>query len=103
SAGGSVARADQSLDPGRLDRHSQALAQLDRRLPAEQLPGAGDLGLAYLRVVGGPRLVDDFRARFGHLDHDLSQLEQGELVGVADVDRLMDLRLGHRYVAADLV
>jgi hypothetical protein len=31
-------------------------------------------------IVDRQRLVDDLRARLGHLDHRLGQLQQGELV-----------------------
>src|SRR3954451_15796499 len=63
--GRSVGGADEALDAGLLDRPAQAFAQVDLRLPAEQVAGLGDVGLALLRVVGRERLMDDLRARLG--------------------------------------
>ena len=51
----------------------------------------------------GQRLVDDLRARAGHLDDRLGQLQQRELVGVADVDRVVLAGLGQRDDARDEV
>ena len=53
--------ADQGVGAGLLDRPLEALAQLDLRLPAEQLARERDVGLADLRVVGRQRL--DRRSR----------------------------------------
>ena len=100
---GLVGGADEALDAGLLDRPAQAVDQLDRRFPAEQVAGAADVGAALLRIVGRQRLVDDLRARVGHLDHGLGQLQQGELVRVADVDRRVDVGLGEGDDAADQV
>ncbi len=72
-------------------------------LPAEQVASAGYVGLALLGVVDGQRLVDDLRARLGHLEHGLGELQQRELVGVADVDRRVDIGLGKADDAADQV
>ena len=46
------AGAGERLDAGLLDRPPQAVAQLDRRLPAEDLARERDVRLADLRVVG---------------------------------------------------
>ena len=48
--------------PDCVDRALQALAQRHRGLPAEDLLGQRDVGLALLGVVGRQRLVDDLRA-----------------------------------------
>ena len=63
-------------------------------LPAQDLLGQRDIGLAHLRVIGRERLEDDLRLRARDLDHRLRELQQRELVGVADVDRLVVARLG---------
>src|SRR3954470_2887980 len=81
--------AGQRGDARRLHRAPEPLAQLHGRFPAEQLAGERDVGLADLRIVGRQRLEDDLRPRAGDLDHRLGQLEQRELVRVADVHRLM--------------
>src|SRR4051812_40796258 len=94
---------DESLDARLLDRLLQPVLERDLRLPAEQVLGAGDVGLADLRVVDGQRLVDDLRARAGHLDHGLGELEQRVLVLVADVDRQVDVGLAQGDQPADLI
>src|SRR5947209_14230907 len=86
------ARADQGGYPGLLDGPAQSLAEVHLGGPSELLAGQGDVGLADLRVVGGQRLEDDLRARPGDLDDRLGELQQRELVGVADVDRLVQPR-----------
>src|SRR5215211_5945208 len=87
------ARPGERLYAGLLQRPAQALAELDRRLPAEDLAREGDVGPAHLRVVRRQRLVDDLRPRPGDVDHRVRQLEQRELVGVADVDRIVEAGL----------
>ena len=42
----SVGGADEALDAGLVDRATQALVEFDRRLPAEQVTGAADVGAA---------------------------------------------------------
>src|SRR3954451_15041670 len=84
----------QGLDAGLLERAAQALAQLDLRLPPEDLARQRDVGLADLGVVHGGRLVHDLRPRAGDLDNRLRELQQRELVGIADVDRMVVARLG---------
>src|SRR5260221_2752444 len=98
-----VGGADEALDAGLLDRPAQAVVELDRRLPAEQIAGAADVGLALLRVVDRQLLVDDLRARLGHLDHGLGQLQQRELVRIADVDRHVHVGLGEGDDSPDQV
>ena len=81
----------------------EAVVERDLRLPAEQLAGARDVGLALLRVVGRQRLVDDLAAAAPDLDHLLGQLEQGELLRVADVHRHVLAALGQQDQPADQV
>src|SRR3954453_20972004 len=49
--GCSVGGADRALDAGLVGRPPQALAQVDRRFPAEQVAGAADVGAALFGVV----------------------------------------------------
>src|SRR3712207_7363403 len=58
-----------------FDGTPQSFFQRDLRLPAQQLPGEGDVGLADLRIVDGQRLVDDLRARARDLDDALRSEE----------------------------
>src|SRR3954447_15724450 len=99
----SDACADQRLGAGLLDGALESFAEVDLGLPAQKLAGEADVGLADLRVVGGQRLIDDLRARLGDLDDRLGELEQRELVGVADVDRLMCAGLGEQDHPADQI
>src|SRR4051794_40485570 len=85
----SDARADERFGAGLLDGAPQPLAQVDLRRPPQQLAREADVGLADLRIVGGQRLVDDLRPRPGDLDHRLGELQQRELVRVADVHGVM--------------
>src|SRR5438046_531001 len=68
-------------------RAGQALPELHLRLPTEARLGEGDVGAALRRVVLRQRLVHDLRRAGRDLQDELGQLLDGELVGVADVDR----------------
>src|SRR3954451_14341769 len=59
---------------------TQPLLELDLRLPAQHLPGSGDVGLATVRIVDGQRLVDDLALRRRHVDHCLRELANRKLV-----------------------
>src|SRR4051794_1199749 len=95
--------ARKGLDARFVERPPEPLPQLDLRLPAEDLASERDVRLADLRVVGRQRLVDDLRSGPGDLDHGLRELEQRELVGIADVDRLVVAGLGEPDDAVDEV
>ena len=99
----SASSARKRLDAGLLDGALQAVAQRDLRLPAEEVACARDVGSALLGVVRGQRLVHDLGARARDRDDGLGELEQGELVGVADVDGEVLAGLGERDQAADEV
>jgi hypothetical protein len=64
---------------------AQALLELDRGLPAEQLPGPRDVRLPDLRIVDRQGLVDDFALRARDANDGLGELVQGELAGIAEV------------------
>src|SRR2546427_170646 len=69
------------------DRALESLTQRDRRCPSQDLAGEREVGLTLGGIVDRQRLVHDLRAGPGELEHDLGQLEHGELAVVADVDR----------------
>ena len=96
SDGASARAPDEQLDAGLLDRALQAVAQRHLGRPAEQLARERDVGPALLGVVDGQRLVDDLGGRAGQLVDDLGELEQRELVGVADVDGVVVAGLRER-------
>src|SRR2546423_3736527 len=100
---GSGTAADEDLRPGLLDRALQTLSQRHLRAPAEQLARERDVGLALPGVIDRERLEDDLGAGAGNLLDRLCQLEQRELVGIADVDGIVVARLGQRDEPADLV
>src|ERR1700691_3382 len=98
-----VGSADEHLGARRFDRALQALAQGHLRRPAEQLARQRDVRPALLGIVDGQRLEDDLRARGRDLLDRLRQLQQRELVGVADGDRVVVAGLRERDDAADQV
>src|SRR6478735_7004239 len=93
----------EDVDAGLVDRAAQAFAQVDLGLPGQEVAGAADVRPADLGVVRGQRLVDDLRRAAGDLDDGLGQLEERELRGVADVDRVVLAGLGQRDDPADEV
>src|SRR5688572_21809594 len=64
---------------------SQPIVETHLGLPPEYLLRPRDVRLAHLRIVDRQRLEDDLAAAAPHLEHLLRQLEQGELLRVADV------------------
>src|SRR5919206_2829293 len=79
----------------------EPLLELDFRLPAQHLPGSGDVGLANLRIVHRQRLVDDLTVRRRDADNCLCELENRKLVGVAEVHRQVLPALGEQVEPAD--
>ena len=73
----------------------EALLQRDLRLPAQMLAGQGDVGLALARIVLGQRL-DRSSFDFEPVSSItmLGQLADGELAGIAEIDRAGDLVAG---------
>src|SRR5678816_4910919 len=57
-----------------LHRQLEALIGVHARLPVEQGPRPGDVGLPHLRIVLGQRAEDDLAARAGQSDDALGQL-----------------------------
>src|SRR6266540_2448759 len=91
------------LPSERSEHAPQALLQRDLRLPAEDLLRARDVRLALLRVVHRQGLVDDLARRARHAQHEIGELEQRELLRVAEVDRQVLARLREQDQAADQV
>src|SRR5580765_3364320 len=91
------------LPPVRRQHPAQSLLQLDLGFPAEQLPGASDVGLAYLGIVDRQCLEDDLALRVRHLEEVLRELEDRELARVADVDGEVLTALGKQEDPADQV
>src|SRR5712664_1768873 len=73
-------------EPG--DRSAQAVVEADGWLPHQRLLGAPDIGPAGLGVVLGERPVLDRALTAAEVANALSQLEHGDLIGVAQVDRI---------------
>jgi hypothetical protein len=69
--------------------HRNLEASLERHLgfPLEPFARQADVGAAAYRVVRPRRLEGELGGAAGELDRERSQLEDGELVGIADVDR----------------
>src|SRR5687768_9909036 len=86
--------------PQRRVQLAQPLVETHFGLPPEYLLCPRDVGLAHLRIVDRQRLVDDLAAAAPHLEHLLGELEQSELLRVADVDGEMLAALGERDQAA---
>src|SRR5438093_12989309 len=81
----------------------QTLFQLDLRLPAEQLPGPGDVRLANLRIVDWQCFEHDLALRRCDQENRLREVENRKLLRVAQVDREMLLALGQEVQATDQV
>src|SRR6266508_728877 len=86
-----AARTHPRLDTYRLpavrrEQAPQSLLELDLRLPAEDLAGARDVRLPHLGIVDRQRLVHDLALRARELEDALRQLQDRELLRVADVD-----------------
>src|ERR687895_2865497 len=77
--------------------------ELNLRRPAENLFCTGYVRLSDLRVVHRQRFVDDFASRPCYPDHGLCKLHDGELTGVAQVDRLVLCALREQIQTADHV
>src|SRR5215210_1521549 len=91
------------LPPEARQHAPQPLLELDFRLPAQHLPGSGDVGLANLWIVDGKCLVDDLALRRRKLDNCLRELQNRELLGIAEVHGQVLAALGEQMQAADQV
>src|SRR2546425_7866929 len=73
------------LPPKRTEHSAQAFLEVDFRLPIQNLLRARDVGLTLLWVVDRQRLVDELARRARDAEYRVGELEQRELVRVADV------------------
>src|SRR5262249_6370825 len=90
--------------PEILERALQALGAIDGRLPPQELPGAGDIGLAPFRVILREVLVDDRALGVADQGDDLlGELQHGDLGGIAEVHRLGEVGLQEPVDAVDQV
>src|SRR4051795_1936318 len=80
---------------------AQTFVEGDARRPPEHTFGQRDVGLALGGVVDREGLIDDLRRGARDLEHLLRQLEDGELVGIADVDRSDVVAVEQSEEAAD--
>ena len=84
-----------------FERFFQTLAQLDLRFPTEELFRFGDVGTAAGGVVLREGMKDYFGLRASDGEYLARALKDGPLVGVADVDREMFVRVREEHDAID--
>ena len=84
------------------DGAHQPLLERRARRPSQHVARLGDVGLALARIVGRQRPAHDLGARSRHVDHDLGELADRELGGIADVDGAGDV-VGGLHQADDAV
>src|SRR4029077_10866992 len=99
----SARASDEHRRAGLLDRAPQTLAQRNLGRPSEKLLRECDIGPSLFGVGDGQGLVDDLRTGFGQLFDRLRELEQRELVGIANVDGIVVRRLRERDEPPDEV
>src|SRR6476659_7936062 len=87
----------------RVDEPPEPLLEGHLRLPAEHLLRARDVRLAHLGIVDRERLENDLARRARRAQHELRELDQRELAGVAEVDREVLLARRQQVQAADEV
>ena len=66
---------------------SNAFLESDLRLPVEQLPRQGDVGLSNLGIIRWQPLKNDLARRARDRNNRLGKLEDGHLLRVAEIDR----------------
>src|SRR5512132_3826600 len=91
------------LPPEARQHAPQPLLELHFRLPAQHLPGSGDVWPANLRIVHRECFVDDLALRRRNPDNCLCELENRKLLGVAQVHGQVLLALGEQVKPADQV
>src|SRR5256714_3316778 len=92
-----------TLSPEPLVGAGETFAEVDLGAPAEHLGRKRDVGPAPNGIVHGKRLEDDLGARARDLEHGVGELEDGELVRVADVHRTGPIGVEEGEDAAHLV
>ena len=73
------------------NRLAQSILQGNLRLPAQLLAGQRNVRLPLARIVGRQRLGDEGRFRSRHVDDHLGEPADGELAGIAEIDRAGDV------------
>src|SRR5438552_13981895 len=74
-----------------LHRSQQAFVPVHLRLPAKQLASPADVRPAHLRIILRKRLVFDLALAAGQLQNLLRELSNGDLVWIAEIDRLVEI------------
>src|SRR5919204_5015695 len=91
------------LPPEARQHAPEPLLEFDFGLPAQHLPGSGDVGLANLRIVHRECLVNDLALGRCHSDDCLRELQDRKLLRVAEVDRQGLVALGEQVEPSDQV
>src|SRR6185437_12807808 len=86
-----------------IQGHAQALIKLYFRLPAEEGASLGDVGTALFGVILRESFVANLAAGPRDGDNALRAFEDGELVRIADVDRLVLVGFREANEAIDFV
>src|SRR6266498_1016783 len=81
----------------------ESLFELDLGLPAQQLPGSRDVGLADLRIVYGQRFEHDLAIRRCDMDNCLRKLQNRKLPWISEVYGQVLTAVREQVDAADQV
>src|SRR6266496_5149347 len=81
----------------------ESLFELDLGLPAQQLPGSRDIGLADLRIIYGQRFEHDLAIRRSDLDNCLRELQKRKLLWISEVDGQVLTAVREQVYAADQI
>jgi hypothetical protein len=65
--------------------------QRDLRIPAQQVVGSRDVRLALSRIVSRQREVSEARLRLANFDHLFRELLDGELTGISEIHRIVQV------------
>src|SRR5438874_1799584 len=79
------------LSPEMLQRPLHAFMTIHPRLPAQQAAGARDVGPTNFRIVLRQRLVDDGASASSQSNDLAGEVQNRDLVGIAQVDRIMEV------------
>src|SRR5215510_5556269 len=69
------------------DRFTQPSGKLNCRLPPAQLTGATNVRLASLGIILGESRTDEVASASGETNDRLGQIEDGQFLGVTEIDR----------------
>src|ERR671922_2607332 len=69
------------------DRFTQSGGEFNFGLPSTQLTGAADVGLTPFGIILRERCIDDTASATGETNDRLGQVENGQFLWVAEIDR----------------